>query len=65
MGLDFSELIVILLIILVLFGPTNLPEIGKAIGQAIKEFKKALKESDNVDKAKQNENSQNNKTNSN
>ncbi|MFC1590698.1 twin-arginine translocase TatA/TatE family subunit [Candidatus Omnitrophota bacterium] len=39
-----GELIVILLIILVLFGASKLPEIGKALGKAIKEFKKAGKE---------------------
>ncbi len=34
------ELILILVIALVIFGPKKLPEIGKAIGTAIKEFKK-------------------------
>lgn len=39
-----GELIVILLIVLVLFGAAKLPEIGRALGKAIKEFKKAGKE---------------------
>ncbi len=39
-----GELIIILLIVLVLFGATKLPEIGRALGKAIKEFKKAGKE---------------------
>jgi sec-independent protein translocase protein TatA len=34
------ELILILVIALVIFGPRKLPEIGKAIGNAIREFKK-------------------------
>ena len=34
------ELILILVIALVIFGPKKLPEIGKAIGNAIREFKK-------------------------
>jgi len=34
-----SELILILAIALVIFGPSKLPEIGKAVGKAIKEFK--------------------------
>jgi sec-independent protein translocase protein TatA len=34
------ELILILAIALVIFGPKKLPEIGKAIGNAIREFKK-------------------------
>ena len=38
------ELVVILVIILVLFGAAKLPEIGKSLGKAIKEFKKAGKE---------------------
>lgn len=39
-----GELIVILLIILVLFGASRLPEIARALGKSIKEFKKAGKE---------------------
>ncbi len=39
-----GELIVILLIILLLFGASRLPEIAKALGSSIKEFKKAGKE---------------------
>lgn len=39
-----GELLIILLIALVLFGASKLPEIGKALGKGIKEFKKAGKE---------------------
>ena len=39
-----GELIVILLIVLLLFGASKLPEIAKSLGKAIKEFKKAGKE---------------------
>lgn len=39
-----GELLVILLIVLLLFGANKLPEIGRALGKAIKEFKKAGKE---------------------
>ena len=39
-----GELIVILLIILLLFGASKLPEIARALGKSIKEFKKAGKE---------------------
>lgn len=41
MGIGFSELILILVIILVVFGPGRLPEIGKALGGGIREFKDA------------------------
>ena len=44
LNLGMSELIVIFLIILVLFGAKRLPEIGEALGKAIKEFKKASKD---------------------
>lgn len=35
-----AELILILVIALVIFGPKKLPEIGKAVGDAIRQFKK-------------------------
>jgi sec-independent protein translocase protein TatA len=35
------ELILILIIALVIFGPRKLPEVGKAMGKAINEFKSA------------------------
>jgi len=43
-GLGAPELIIILVIVLVIFGPSKLPEIGQAIGSGIKELKKATKE---------------------
>jgi len=39
-----GELVVILLIILLLFGASKLPEIARALGKSIKEFKKAGRE---------------------
>lgn len=42
--IGFPELLVILLIALLLFGATKLPEIGRAIGKTIQEFKKGMKE---------------------
>lgn len=45
-----GELVVILLIVLILFGASRLPEIAKALGKSIKEFRKAGKEiKDNID----------------
>ncbi|MBI5233390.1 MAG: twin-arginine translocase TatA/TatE family subunit [Deltaproteobacteria bacterium] len=43
-GLGASELIVILVIILIIFGVGKLPEIGSGLGKAIKNFKKASSE---------------------
>ncbi len=48
-GLGMQELIIILIIVIVLFGAGRLPEIGKGIGQAIKNFKKATSEPDEID----------------
>jgi sec-independent protein translocase protein TatA len=48
-GLGTQELIVILIIIVVLFGATKLPQIGSGIGQAIKNFKKSVREADEID----------------
>ncbi len=48
-GLGMQELVIILIIVLVLFGASRLPEIGKGIGQAIRNFKKATSEPDEID----------------
>lgn len=38
-GIGVPELIIILVLALVIFGPGKLPEVGKAVGKAIHEFK--------------------------
>lgn len=38
------HLILILLIVLIIFGPGKLPELGAGLGKGIREFKKAMKE---------------------
>ena len=43
-GFGVPELILILVIGLVLFGPGKLPDVGKALGKSIREFKNANKE---------------------
>lgn len=48
------ELVVILLVALLLFGGKRLPEIGRALGEGIREFKKSIKEIDNPDSNKEN-----------
>ncbi len=41
-GLGMQELLVILVIALVIFGPGKLPQIGSGLGKAIRDFKKGL-----------------------
>jgi len=43
-GFGVPELVLILIIGLVLFGPGKLPDVGKALGKSIKEFKQANRE---------------------
>lgn len=41
------ELVIILLVVLLLFGPKKLPELARGLGKSIKEFKKATSEIEN------------------
>ncbi|HWP60495.1 MAG TPA: twin-arginine translocase TatA/TatE family subunit [Candidatus Acidoferrales bacterium] len=41
-GLGMQELLVILVIALVIFGPGKLPQIGSGLGKAIRDFKKGV-----------------------
>ena len=43
-GLQPTHLIIILVVALLVFGPSRLPEIGKAVGKTIKEFQSGIKE---------------------
>ena len=45
-GIGVTELILILVIILIVFGVGKLPEIGKALGKGLKEFKDASQENE-------------------
>ena len=44
-----SEILIILVVGLLLFGSKKLPEIGSSVGRAIKNFKKATSEPDEID----------------
>lgn len=48
-GFGMQELLIILLIVLVIFGAKKLPEIGSGMGRAIKNFKKATNEPEEID----------------
>ena len=43
-GLGMQELIIIMIIVVVLFGATRLPQLGSGIGKAIKNFKEGINE---------------------
>jgi sec-independent protein translocase protein TatA len=43
-GLGFPELILILVIVIVIFGTSRIPELGKGLGEGIRNFKKAVKD---------------------
>lgn len=42
----FQELLVILLIVIIIFGASKLPQLGKGLGEGIRNFKKGLKSDD-------------------
>jgi sec-independent protein translocase protein TatA len=43
-GLGMSELVVIFMVVLLLFGAKRLPEIGSSLGKGIREFKSSIRE---------------------
>jgi len=42
-GIGFGELLVILVIVVIVFGVGKLPQVGKGLGQGIREFREATK----------------------
>jgi sec-independent protein translocase protein TatA len=45
-GLGFGETVLIFLVLVLLFGPGKIPEIGGALGKGIRDFKSALNDRD-------------------
>jgi sec-independent protein translocase protein TatA len=41
-GMGFGELVLILVIVMVVFGATKLPQLGDGLGKAIKNFKRSV-----------------------
>jgi len=54
-GSRLPELILLLVIALLIFGPKKLPEIGASIGKSINSFKKGMKEIEDPDNEKEKE----------
>lgn len=48
-GIGTQEILVILVIVLVIFGAKRLPEIGAGLGRAIRNFRQAASEPDEID----------------
>jgi sec-independent protein translocase protein TatA len=47
-GIGMQEMIVILVIVLIIFGAGKLPEIGGGMGKAIRNFRQATREEENI-----------------
>lgn len=51
-GMGWQELLLVLVIMLLFFGPNKLPALGKSLGKALAGFKQGLKEGqDNIEKS--------------
>lgn len=49
-GLGMPELIIILVIVVIIFGASRLPQLGEGLGKAIKGFKKGISDDNTKDK---------------
>ena len=54
-GFGMPELVIILVIMLVIFGPGKLPQLGASLGGAIRSFKKAAEEDPKLANSKEDE----------
>jgi len=50
-SIGFQELLLILLIVVILFGATRLPQLGRGLGEGISNFRRGLKGDDGKDAA--------------
>ena len=48
-GIGMQEILVILVVGLLIFGASRLPEVGSGLGKAIRNFKRAVSEPDEID----------------
>ena len=60
-GLGTTELIIILAIILLLFGGSQLPKLSKSVGQSMRELRKGISGDEDDDKKKDKTNSKDSK----
>jgi len=52
-NLGWQELLIILFIVVIIFGASKLPEIGRGLGQSIREFRQAAREAQEAQQAEQ------------
>lgn len=52
-NLGWQELLIIFFIIVIIFGASKLPEIGRGLGQSIREFRQAAREAQEAQQAEQ------------
>jgi sec-independent protein translocase protein TatA len=57
-GLGFTELVILLIVVLLLFGPSRLPQLMESIGKSIQSFRKGLREPPEIDVTPSDENSE-------
>ncbi len=60
-SIGMPELVIILVIALIFFGPGKLPELGSTVGKAIRGFRKAMNESENKPEESRGSNNENGK----
>lgn len=53
-NIGITELLIILSIILIIFGASKIPDLGKALGEGISNFRKAIKDASKEEKNKPN-----------
>jgi len=51
--IGLSELLIILVIVIIVFGASRLPKVAKGIGEGIREFRKAIKEKGSKEETKE------------
>ncbi len=61
-GLGFQELLIILVVALIIFGPGKLPQIGSGLGKAIRDFKRGVGGEDSEEITKQENHTKKNDT---
>ena len=49
-GLGMPELLIVLVIVVIIFGASRLPQLGEGLGKAIKGFKKGISEANETNK---------------